>query len=133
VATEHDKFPAVTAMNGKLYVVGGQTELSSSPLAYGAVYDPANGEWSGLPQLKVARYSATAVGINGRLYVIGGYNGGDPLTAMEAYNPATNTWGTVTGMPTARWSPGAGAINGKIYVAGGEGDATLTTNQVYTP
>jgi N-acetylneuraminic acid mutarotase len=84
--------------------------------------------------MTVARYEATAVGLNGLLYVMGGYNGIEPLTTVEMYNPATKTWRTVSGMPTARWSAGAGAINGKLYAVGGNGGvASLAVNQVYTP
>jgi N-acetylneuraminic acid mutarotase len=83
--------------------------------------------------MTVARYWATAVGLNGKLYVIGGYNGIDPVTTVEMYDPATNRWRTVSGMPTERWSPGAGAIGGKVYAVGGGGSVTQAINQVYTP
>ena len=64
---------------------------------------------------------------------MGGYNGIDPVTAVEMYDPATNRWRTVAGMPTGRWSPGAGAINGKLYVVGGQGDVTLGAHEAYLP
>jgi N-acetylneuraminic acid mutarotase len=83
--------------------------------------------------LPTRRYSAAAVGLNGLLYVMGGYSGNGPVVWADVYNPATNSWRTVTDMPTGRWSPGAGALNGKVYVVGGQADTTLTTNQAYTP
>jgi N-acetylneuraminic acid mutarotase len=83
--------------------------------------------------MTVARYWATAVGLNGRLYVMGGYDGIDVVNTVEVYDPATNRWSTVTGMPIARWSAGAGAINGKIYAAGGFLRGTLPFNLAYTP
>jgi hypothetical protein len=70
---------------------------------------------------------------NGLLYVLGGYNGIDPVPTVEVYDPATNMWRTVTGMPTARWAPGAGAVSGRLYAVGGQGEATLATTQVYIP
>ena len=73
------------------------------------------------------------MGLNGLLYVMGGYNGVEPLATVEVYDPATRQWRTLTGMPTARWSLGAGAINGKLYAVGGQGETTLATTQVYTP
>ena len=79
------------------------------------------------------RYWASSVGLNGRLYVIGGYSGNGQIVASESYDIASRTWRILTDMPTGRWSPGAGAINGKIYVVGGQGDATLAANEVYTP
>ena len=79
------------------------------------------------------RYWASSVGLNGRLYVIGGYRGSGQIVASESYDIASRTWRILTDMPTGRWSPGAGAINGKIYVAGGQGDVTLAANEAYTP
>jgi N-acetylneuraminic acid mutarotase len=127
------KFPAVAAVNGKLYLAGGQLP-SGSPGTGVSVYDPATKQWSSVASMKVGRYQAAAVGLNGLLYVIGGSDGNAPLTTAEVYDPATNTWRTLTGMPAARWSLAAGAINGKLYAFGGEnGDSTLATNQTYTP
>jgi N-acetylneuraminic acid mutarotase len=83
--------------------------------------------------LPTRRYSAAAVGLNGLLYVMGGYSGNGPVVWADVYNPATNSWRTVTDMPTGRWSPGAGALNGKVYVVGGQADTTLATNQAYMP
>jgi N-acetylneuraminic acid mutarotase len=98
------------------------------------------GQWTSLPLMGSARYQATAVGVNGLLYVIGGYgyNATGPAGGVEVYNPATNTWRTVTAMPTARWALGAGAVNGRIYTVGGLavgnlGEVTLADNQVYIP
>jgi hypothetical protein len=125
-----EKFPAVAVVNGKLYLAGG---LNAGVVSSDAsVYDPVKGQWTSLPPMSVARYAATAVGLNGLLYVIAGLDAFGPVTT-EVYNPATNTWRTVTGMPTARWSPGAGAINGKLYAVGGNGGITLQTTEVYTP
>ncbi|HWC74581.1 MAG TPA: kelch repeat-containing protein, partial [Gemmatimonadales bacterium] len=62
----------------------------------------------------------TAV-LNGKLYVIGGYNnhGLGVLSTVEVYDPATDTWTTDTPLPSGRYGATAAAINGKIYVAGG--------------
>ena len=86
-----------------------------------SVYDPATGQWTTLPPMTTQRYWAAAVGLNGLLYVMGGYSGNGPVVWAEVYNPATRTWRTLTDMPTGRWSPGAGAINGKVYVVGRAG------------
>jgi kelch-like protein 2/3 len=96
-----------------------------------SVYEPATEQWDSLP-LTSPRYWASAVGLNGLLYIMEGYSGNGPVVWAEVYNPATKTWRPLTDMPT-RWSPSAGAINGKIYVIGGQGDVTLATNQAYTP
>jgi len=97
-----------------------------------SVFDPVTG-WTTLPGMTTLRYSAAATGLNGLLYVVGGYSGNGAVVWAEAYNPSTRTWRILPDMPTGRGSPGAGAINGKVYVAGGQGDVTVTANETYTP
>ena len=126
------RFPAMAAVNGKLYLVSGLEGGEATPLA--VVYDPFKHVWSGIPPMSVQRYAATAVGMNGLLYVIGGYTSrGTPVATVEVYNPTTNTWRTVTDMPGARWWLGSGTVNGRIYAVGGHGATTLATNQAYVP
>jgi N-acetylneuraminic acid mutarotase len=76
------KFPAVAVLNGKLYLAGGQ-DGSGSPSGALSAYDPAAPQWSSLPSRAVPRY----------LYVIGGYNGSDPVNTVEVYDPTTNVVG----------------------------------------
>jgi N-acetylneuraminic acid mutarotase len=123
----------VAAVNGKLYLAGGQS-VEGPPTTAVSVFDPATGTLKSVAPMGVGRQQASAVGLNGLLYVIGGSDGVTPLTTTEVYDPATNQWRTRTGMPTARWSLGAGAIGSKLYAVGGETwDTTLTTTQAYTP
>src|SRR5262249_50879143 len=124
--------PAMAAIDGKVYLVGGLEGGLVNTRA--DVYDPRSNVWSGLPPMKVARYAATAVGLNGLLYVIGGYTANAaPVPSVEVYNPTTNTWRTVSDMPTARFWVGSGAVGGKVYAVGGHGTGPLTTTEAYTP
>ena len=122
----------MAVVNGKLYLAGGQDQSGSLTNAV-SVYDPATGQWTTLPSMGTLRRSAAATGLNGLLYVMGGYSGVGPVVWAEVYNPAAGSWRTLTDAPTGRGSPGAGAINGKIYVVGGQADTTVATNQAYTP
>src|SRR6266542_2486143 len=82
ISAPSQKFPAVAAVNGKLYLAGGFNAGVVSSDA--SSYDPATGEWTSLPPMSVARYAATAVGVNGLLYVMGGYTAfATPLTTVE--------------------------------------------------
>ena len=132
VAASSVKFPAITAVNGKLYLSGGQDQFGS-PSNSLSVFDPSTKLWKPLAPMPTRRYSAAAVALNGLVYVMGGYNGSAPVASTEVYNPTTNSWRTVTGMSNGSSSPGAGAVGGKIYLAGGGADTTLATNQAYTP
>jgi N-acetylneuraminic acid mutarotase len=122
----------MAAVNGKLYLAGGQDQFGGPSNAL-SVYDPATGKWTTLPAMTTRRHSAAATGLNGLLYVMGGHSANGPVVWAEVYNPATGNWQTLTDAPTGRASPGSGAINGKIYVIGGQADTTLATNLAYTP
>jgi N-acetylneuraminic acid mutarotase len=122
----------MAAVNGKLYLAGGQDPSGASSNAVNA-YDPATGTWTTLSSMGTLRHSAAATGLNGRLYVMGGYSGNGPVAWSEVYDPATGIWRQLSEALTARSSPGSGAINGKIYLVGGQADTTLATNQAYAP
>ena len=66
------------------------------------------------------RRDAAAAVVNGKIYVMGGYQNGR-LNILEVYDTATNKWVKRASMPTNREGFGAAAINGKIYAVGGYG------------
>ncbi|HTO52104.1 MAG TPA: kelch repeat-containing protein [Myxococcota bacterium] len=64
---------AATGADGKIYVIGGQTQWGSDPLALVEVYDPATNRWSLGPSLRVPRLGHGAVtAADGTIWVIGG-------------------------------------------------------------
>ena len=106
------------------------------------VYDPATDTWSTKANMPTSREGLAAAAIDGKLYVVGGWNDTDfpkvPWrSTLEVYDPATNTWSTKANMPTPRINPAAVAIDGKLYVVGGrnvDGYATgLDVLEVYDP
>ncbi|MBI5209460.1 MAG: hypothetical protein HY927_05735 [Elusimicrobia bacterium] len=82
------------------------------------------GAWQGVDSwtpksiLSPARYSATAVALDGKVYVMGGNVAGDVAT-VEAYDSAMNSWSTLASLPGGRYAGEAAVIDGKIYYAGG--------------
>ena len=79
--------------NDKIYVLGG--------IAPGRVYQPLNQEydpvtdrWRERAPLPRALNHAGATGLNGKIYVVGGFTAeghGGPLDAVFEYDPATDT------------------------------------------
>jgi N-acetylneuraminic acid mutarotase len=67
---------------------------------------------------------------NGKIYVIGGFNGSALVNTLYAYNIATNTWSTLASLPQVVALSGFGAINGKLYLASGT-DGTIELNMLY--
>ncbi len=72
---------------------------------------------------------ATAV-LNGKIYVIGGYDSeGRSTSIVEVYNPATDRWTTAQPVPVAVNHNSAAVAGGKLYSFGAAG----STASVYNP
>ncbi len=122
----------ITTLDGKIYVVGGDTG-GGGDRATLYRFDPALNTWTNLAPMPAGpRYAVRAAAMNGKIYVVGGYNisSATYLDRVEIYNPANNTWTNGAPLPTPRYSPMAGAINGKLYVAGGTSATGALTNGV---
>jgi parallel beta-helix repeat protein/predicted outer membrane repeat protein len=98
----------------------------------GAVYHhhTAVAGWTTGPSMPTAREGMASCTSGGKLYVVGGENGGD-RTELEIYDPATDSWTTGSSMPTARKSFAMGAIDGKLYALGGYHNGILSTLEIY--
>ena len=59
------------------------------------------------------------VALNGKMYVIGGWDDGKAAGVNYEYDPATDKWTQKKGMPRSAHHAALAAANGKIYVIGG--------------
>ena len=82
---------SATIINGtasKIVVIGGGIAPKTAEL-----YDLDTGEWTGLPSMTTARSLHTSTQLlDGRILVVGGYDGKQSLTSIEIYTPSTNSW-----------------------------------------
>lgn len=127
--------PVVAALNGRLYVAGGNGSSGSATRRLD-MYDPATNSWTTLAQMPTPRVSAAGMSTGGFIYVAGGRNGSTYLSSFDAYNPVTDSWSPRAPMPTARAGLGGSLIasDGRFYAVGGRNSGSvLTTNQRYTP
>lgn len=95
----------------------------------GDVDECPDGAWSGVPSLPQPRSSVHVAGINGKVYVAGGFSGGSTST-LQIYDPSSSTWSTGGSMPAPRYQGQSVAIDGKMYVAGGW-TGSLPTSTLY--
>ena len=81
---------------------------------------PAGGAtWSTLRALPDARQETAVVALDGKVYVIGGFDAGRRIVAtVERYDPASNTWEAVAPLPETLHHVNAAVVDGKIYVVG---------------
>jgi N-acetylneuraminic acid mutarotase len=121
--------PGVAAINGLLYVVGG--DARGQDFATLEVYDPSTDTWTTKASMPTARFGLGGAAVNGILYAVGG----DPTRrTVEAYDPASNTWTSKASMPTGLFLGGVAAVNGILYAVGGsDGSAIVATLEAYDP
>jgi N-acetylneuraminic acid mutarotase len=134
---------AAAGPDGRIYAIGGD---NGGYLSTVEAYNPSTNTWTcsasvtGCSSVSLAPMPtqrervAVATGPDGKIYAIGGYNGG-PLDTVEAYDPGTNTWTTEASMPTARYYLAAvTGPDGQIYAIGGfNGSSFLSTVEAYDP
>ncbi|MEM3377547.1 MAG: hypothetical protein QW674_01195 [Candidatus Bathyarchaeia archaeon] len=99
----------VATVNGKIYAIGGSTEVSwpifpPSVVAANEEYDPVTGMRVAKRAMPTARaYFGVAVYQN-RLYCISGMSSEGPTGVNEAYDPATDTWTAHAPLPEEAYS-----------------------------
>jgi N-acetylneuraminic acid mutarotase len=78
------------------------------------------GEWVTLARMPTERQELSTAVLNGKIYVIAGYDGdAKPTRNVDVYNPATNTWTSVAPIPVANQHNAAAVAGGKLYAFGG--------------
>src|SRR5207247_903193 len=78
------------------------------------------GSWQTLAPMPLARQELATAVLNGRIYVIAGYNVGRLSTKdVQVYNPATNTWSSVAPNPIFNNHNAAAVAGGRLYSFGG--------------
>ncbi|NDI37236.1 kelch repeat-containing protein [Chengkuizengella sediminis] len=94
--------------------------------------------WIEVDSMNYPRSSFQSEVIDGKIYVMGGYNKHSDIVTnrVEVYNPDTNTWTYIENMNVARHSFNSEVIDGKIYVMGGQGvysTDVLDSVEMYDP
>ena len=124
-------------VDGKIYVIGGFTGLSSTVSPSVLVFDTANpgAGWVASASLNTPRYGHSSVVFNGKIYVIGGYDGITYFNSVEVFDPANPGAGWVPGpsLNFARYSHSSVVLNGYIYTTGGTTLTKLSSVEVYDP
>jgi N-acetylneuraminic acid mutarotase len=131
-----------SAVNGKIYVMGGKGDVSGPDIASVYEYNPAMNTWTSKASMLTPRSYLSSSAANGKIYAIGGTHSypGAGLSTVEEYDPATDTWTRKADMPTPRATVSTSEANGKIYARGGSlgGSGSqwyvgLTTVEEYDP
>ena len=109
----------VVEVEGEIYLVAGYGTSRKDTLLK---FNPQTDKWVSLAPLDFARDRVASAVLNGRIYLIGGYDGTSKLKDVDVYDPATNSWNSAADLPEAIERSTAESFNGKIYLIGGTGD-----------
>lgn len=120
---------------GRVYFAGGESQNGYS--AECLEYDPNTDVWLARAQVSNGsaaqpRYSPGGFALNGRFYVVGGYNNGYQSTTLE-FTPATNTWAQRANMNDGRYGFAFGVINNEGFVYGGYSNGAYYTRDRFIP
>ena len=132
--------PAVGAVDGKIYIIGGSTGWDwedERRMDRVDIYDPATDTWEEGPKMPTRRDAYLGGVVNSHIYVIGGYGppGGQVLSAIEEYDPITRQWQKKKDMLNVKFSFRTAVVEDDIYVIGGidKSRQYLATVDVYNP
>jgi N-acetylneuraminic acid mutarotase len=119
VALNH---PGVASIGNDVYVAGGFTPGGASARAF--VLRAGASRWTEIAPLRRARGALALLSLQGRLYAVGGRDGGVEIAVPERYDPATNAWTDLPPMPDPR-NHAAGYVKAaSACIAGGRTPAT---------
>lgn len=110
--------PAVAALNGKIYVMGGFNRNTWSADSTMEIYDIATNTWAAGPPMLTPRSWGRAVTLNGKIYVLGGVGYGY-RNNCEVFDPSKQAWSRCASFNTGRYLFAAVVAKGKIYIMGG--------------
>lgn len=116
---------SVAPLGDRVYLLGGLTAPGARGMAPGArtlwVYHPGEDRWRAAGETPFDVHHTTLVGVNGRLYVLGGYDGASsqPTDRVHVYDPATTRWTAGPPMPTPRGALASALLQGRIHTIGG--------------
>jgi N-acetylneuraminic acid mutarotase len=123
---------AGAALDGKIYVIGGQVQEGSGRQVF--AYDVAARRWQERAPLPEPRFNVAAVALGGKVYALGGFGGEREHSDVFVYDPASDSWSAGTRLPRANHTFGAVVFRGEIWVLGGRrGENILREVWIYDP
>lgn len=118
---------AAIEVGDRIYVVGGMVRAWTATTIV-EVYNTTDNSWQRLSPIPFAVHHAGVASVNGKVYVIGGYddmgkmvNAAPDISNGWVYDPATDQWSDIAPMPAARAGGGIVNIGDKLYAVAGTG------------
>ncbi|WP_240669979.1 S8 family serine peptidase [Actinoplanes solisilvae] len=106
-----------------------QTELSfaakaaSSKKIAAAQDGPLAEPWTNIAEYPAVVMDNRVVNLDGKVYSIGGTNGGAAYKTGHVYDPVAQAWSPIADLPAARSALTLGVVDGQIIASGGWGES----------
>jgi len=107
----------VTALRGRLYVVGGRS--AGRMFSMVQVWSPDERRWRRVSSLPEARGGTAAGSAGGMVISAGAESNAGTSAAVFAYSPAANRWRRLPELPTPRHGLAVVGIESTVHVVGG--------------
>jgi hypothetical protein len=115
----HEYGLTICEFSSVLFYIGGLFSLSNTE------YNPVNDSWAQRSPMPTPRQFLGGGAIDGKIYVVGGYNDGSgSLNIVEMYDTATDSWTPKAPMNSYRSELCVCVIGKKIYAIGGYNNNT---------
>ncbi|MBV8222973.1 MAG: hypothetical protein JO293_06390, partial [Candidatus Eremiobacteraeota bacterium] len=113
--------PIMQAVNGKLYLFGGQSSHGNDELSL-MIFDPKTNAWTSEDYaLGTERFLAGSVVIDNKIYLVGGRDRRQvSLRSCDVYDPSRDRWSSCTNMHLGRADFGLASVNNRLMAIGGE-------------
>jgi len=118
------EYAAAAAVGSEFWVMGGGENCRSSTVE---IWDE-QGQWRPGPEMREKRYGASAVWLQGRLYVVGGSHHFRQrnITTLESMDPREGVWECYdlqalegAGYQSSLWGAGVAGLDNSLYICGG--------------
>jgi N-acetylneuraminic acid mutarotase len=79
--------------------------------------------WTSVPPIPLARSEFAAAVIDGKIYAVGGFDGGNRVDALD---PTTGVWTQTLSLPELVHHSGVAALGNRLFVVGGYSEEDMT-------
>jgi hypothetical protein len=124
------RYPAVTAANGAVYIIGGVTSNGTDTAAVQR-YDPKTGTTTVIAQLPAPTSHASAVALGTSVYVLGGFVNNTVSTQVLRVDLGTGAVSQAGTLPAPLSDAAVTTIGPSAYLAGGQGPDSAPVSTVY--
>ncbi|XP_029378232.1 kelch repeat and BTB domain-containing protein 13 [Echeneis naucrates] len=106
----------VTVLGNNLYIVGGVHGVHKQVVDSSFCYSVDDNVWSKIPSPAQLRYNLSLMGVDDRLYAIGGEYERTVMSSVETYDVRTGRWGFAAHLPRPAVGAACTKAMGRIFV-----------------